>query len=312
MARKGVVVLAILAVTVSARAQEAPEEATRRGLIEQADAAIQAGDHSRALALALQAGGIRMSPSLRQMVAEEQAALGRAVEALAGAVRCAAEAEADPALANREEILRNCRDLARRQRERVGSLVVDPVAPETRGLRVVVAGVEVPRSQWGTPWPVTPGRVEVVATAGSRTMRRELTVAPGQERRVTISLPAEAARADAETRPATRVAPSHVASLVIGGVGVGLAVAGAALGAATLSSYGDLSESCAGSVAGCANDDINAVQTKAVATNVLLALAGAAGVAAVIVFVVEGRAGTEESSATVRLGLGGATALVRF
>ena len=93
---------------------------------------------------------------------------------------------------------------------------------------------------------------------------------------------------------------------------MGIAVAGIAVGAYAMSSYGDLSATCAGSASGCGQDDVDAVETNALVANVLFGIAGAAGLVAVIVFIAEPGSDEPEASATFHLAPGGATALVRF
>ena len=70
-------------------AQTSPTEVARRELLQGADAARAAGDHPRALDLARRAGEIRMTPSVRLLLAQESevatAAIMRDIEALLAA-----------------------------------------------------------------------------------------------------------------------------------------------------------------------------------------------------------------------------------
>ena len=65
-----------------ATAQTSPTEIARRDLLDQAEAARAAGDHARALDLATRASQLRVTPSLRLLLAQEHQALGHVLEAL--------------------------------------------------------------------------------------------------------------------------------------------------------------------------------------------------------------------------------------
>ena len=104
--------------------QDAPSEIARRDFVTQAQEAVAAGDHPRALDLATRAGRIRMSTSLRMMIAQEHNALGHTLDALDFAFRCAHEAEANQGLGDRERILEACTALERSLRTRVGRVTV--------------------------------------------------------------------------------------------------------------------------------------------------------------------------------------------
>lgn len=190
----------LAAVTPRALAQETPAEAARRELITQAEGASDAGDHARALALATRAAQTRMTPSLRLLLAQEQHALGRTLEALDAAERCAREARAGPSLRNRERILASCDELAATLDHRVGRLTVTLATP---GARVTVAGRALDAALLGAAYPVLPGRVSVVAEAeGYAAFRRELEVAAGAQETVVVTLARAAARPDASATPA--------------------------------------------------------------------------------------------------------------
>jgi hypothetical protein len=151
---------ALMFVTATARAQVTPQEAQRRERIAQATAARNAGDHARALEFATQAGQIRMSVSLRLMIAEEHAALGGEVhtgEAFRMAEACVREATADANVPQREQVLRDCTNLMERTRPRPVSTPAAPVvsAPVTPPATVTVVP---PRVGEGATRVTTPAR----------------------------------------------------------------------------------------------------------------------------------------------------------
>ncbi len=228
-----------LGTAASAAAQESPTEIARRELIAQAEAARHGGDHPRALDLAQRAGAVRWTASLRLLAAQEHDALVHPLDAYGMAQACAREAEADQAMRNRDRILAACHELAASLEHRVGRVVVRaPHAPA--GLRVRVAGEDLPAALWGIAFPVMPGAVTVEASAPAHVaMHREVTVAANGVEEVAVELEAvpevtvaatDHAAVPAPAAPA--VAPDDAARgramRTAGWVGVG--IAGAAIG----------------------------------------------------------------------------------
>lgn len=204
----------IPAVTI---AQSPADAAARRELILQAQQARNSGDHARALDLAVRAGQIQMTPSLRLFIAEEQNAVGQLAPALGSADLCVREAEQNPTIRDREAILQVCRDLAASLRPRVGRVVVRVPSPAPEGLRVTVAGNELHQAFFGVPYVVTPGGVVVEASArGRRTFRREVRVEAGSTVEVPLELGAAEPGASSESTssraipraPSSTTAPS--------------------------------------------------------------------------------------------------------
>lgn len=160
-------------------AQTSPTEVARRELLQNADAARAAGDHARALDLARRAGEIRMTPSVRLLLAQESEAMGALLEALDHASGCVREAEADATLRNRATILENCRALETALRPRLGSVVLHLDAPPP-GTVIRMAGHEIPAALFGVPVRVMPGAVVVeVAGDGVEASREEVQVTAG-------------------------------------------------------------------------------------------------------------------------------------
>jgi hypothetical protein len=152
-----------LAATISARAfaQPAPDPAERRGLVDAAIAARDAGQHADALALFEQAGRIQMRPGLRLSVAREALALGRGIEACEASANCVTEALADPNGVGNASALEGCQAMLPTVCASVTRIQLR--WPSTRGLHVRVGGRDVDASGDGALVAVAPGLVVVQA-----------------------------------------------------------------------------------------------------------------------------------------------------
>ncbi len=277
-ARAAVLLVLVLASSPQASAQD---ETSREALVAQAERARDEGDHEAALQLALRAAAIRASPSLELFIAQQRALTGRRAEALEDAARCVQSAEADPALNNRDAILRTCRDLVDELRRGV-ALVTVRVPSAQPDLRVVVNGRVLTREQWGRPQPVEPGTVHVEAQAPGATIRQSVIVGTGEHSTVEIRFDAEPV-----VEPEVRgLSPLWLAlPLSIAG---GLAVAATLTGAVVLdrgAAYASLYDECASGQASACTDALGVRGTASdlqVATNVLW-ISAAVGAAAAIV-----------------------------
>lgn len=219
----------------TANAQTGSAEVARRELLQGADTARNAGDHARSLDLATRAGQIRMTTSLRLLLAQEHEALGHLVDALDHASGCAREAEADATMRNREQVLGICRALVTSITPRVGNLVVQVSSPPP-GLVVRVAGHEVNAALYGVAFPVMPGSVAVeVAGEGIVASREEVQVAAGAQVEVTprVRRAEVSTSAGVDARVAPVQAPAVVRSSgpgagpwVLVGIGGAAAIAG--------------------------------------------------------------------------------------
>ena len=149
----GAIVGAVCASASPAHADEAQD--ARRALVESAWQAHTDGDHPRAIVLAGQAMAMRKSAALFRFIAEEQAILGRAVDAYSNAVACVELAETEPASSMRDGVLDACSALAREWRARVAVVKVAIAPPIPAGARVTVAG----EVREGALVAVAPGRV---------------------------------------------------------------------------------------------------------------------------------------------------------
>ncbi|MBI5512486.1 MAG: hypothetical protein HY909_01885 [Deltaproteobacteria bacterium] len=200
------VLLGALTLPALASAQTAQEQVARADLLRQAEEARQASDHARALDLASRAGQLRMTPSVRLLIAQEHATLGHTLEALALSTLCATEARADAALNNRERILAACTALEESLQARVARVTVRVATPAPEGLRIAVQGAELRAALWGIEVPVLPGRVTVEATApGRQALRQDLDLVAGATQVLTVAL--AAATAAPPPAPPTTTAP---------------------------------------------------------------------------------------------------------
>lgn len=158
--------------------------------------------------------------------------------------------------------------------------------------------------------PIDPGKVAVTASErdGDRVVtvpwRREYTAVEGQT--LTIEIPVLAPRRDppvaAPPKPPTpapgadplaaRRHTRHVIAVVLGGVALGAAGGGTAFGLDARARYSDAKRLCGGVVAECIPDQVassqkrvDAARTAATRSNLMFGAAGAAAVAAAIVWV---------------------------
>lgn len=248
------VAAAWLSASTMAAAQPAAEVA-RRALIEEATAAARAGDHARAIELGDRAAAIRVSPSLRYLLAREHLALGHAVDALDHAGACIARARGDATVPDRDALLQRCEDIAREAERGVARLTVHVPSPAPEGLRVTVAGAPLDPALVDIPLPQTPGAVAVSATApGHEALQRSLTLAAGERYTLDVVLapapvvappPVETPPVEA---PPRRVAPPAAASgaapWIFGGVGLAAIVAGGILGGLSLDAQSRRDAAC--------------------------------------------------------------------
>ena len=181
---------ATLAVTSSAWAQTPPDATARRQLVERAISARDANQHAQALDLFQQAGQIQMRPGLRMSIAQEQQALGNAIEACEGATACVTEAQADLTGAGNATALQGCAALVATTCATLGHVRLRLPATVPEGLRLTVQGRVVDRSA-GDVITVLPGMVAVTAVAGRQVLFEEsVAVQRGETHDVTVRLDA--------------------------------------------------------------------------------------------------------------------------
>lgn len=225
-------------VEAPAHAQNAEIAAARETLIQQAQEARARGDHAAALRAAQQAGEIRMTPSVRLFIAQEQRETGDRVGAVASASQCLREVEADSLLRNRDAIRSQCIEAEARARAEVARVVVFVPDPRPAGLRVRIDDRVQPDRELGLPFDVNPGATHVVAeAAGMQPFDQRVDTLPGTTLRVVVRMTPQVggAATPGPTPPVTAQGSiaGPLALLISGGVlvlgGVGLFAGYAAL-----------------------------------------------------------------------------------
>jgi hypothetical protein len=242
---------AVVASSAASFAQSSADIAARRELLEQAQRAADSGNHARALELARRAAGISMTPSVRMFIAEQETALGQFAAAFGDADTCQRDAERDNAMQNRAVVIRHCRELAQASRARVGHVVVHVPTPVVAGTVVRVAGEIVNQNLWDVGAVVTPGVVPVrVEAPGFVTFERSVTVSPGSDATVDVTLTASPAQSSPSGTVATtspRAAPQGFTLGAAGAAGIvvfGLGAIAAGVGGGLFAHSGDGYHAC--------------------------------------------------------------------
>ncbi len=201
------IAIASCLVAHQAAAQSDQALGTRQELIARALEASKAGDHAAALSLAKRAAILRMTPSLRMFIAQEQKEVGLLAGSYGNARQCAAEAEADLSLDDRARILARCRALEEALVRRIAHVVVTLPSPAPAGAHVRVAGEDIDLALLGTPLVVTPGKVPIAVVApGYVPYETEVTLGEAAEAEVTVRLE-RAAPAPTTAAPVPGVTP---------------------------------------------------------------------------------------------------------
>jgi hypothetical protein len=267
----------------------------RQNFLEEAQKARDADDHARALALASRAGHIKMTPSLRLFIAEEQSAVGQLANSMNNAELCAKEASEDKTLRNRQKIIGACKSLAVKLQQSSARLIVlmpDPIPPLAQ---VIVNGHVFPEELYGKPYLMSPGNIRVEANAAGRLpFSRDLLVGQGQEGTVTVVLPPAIVEAPPPTlppaapeAPVVSAAPEQKSKI---GPYVTLGAGAASLGASVIfllvrnSAVNDLNAKCGGPDHTICPDtpEVHSLKDKASTYNTLTNVALGVGAAAVI------------------------------
>ncbi|WP_437510072.1 tetratricopeptide repeat protein [Sorangium sp. So ce1099] len=230
------------------------------------------------------------SPNSHLYIARCLAELGEHTEAYLEfelvAAEAAARAKTEPRYAQTEQTAQLERDeLARKL-----ALVTVTVAHPDAASSLAIAGKEVPRERWGKPYPVKPGKTEIVLRTRTTSIPQTLDLSAGQAKTIPLdAAPLEPSGAADGSPPLLdegpvgplSEAPSPRAYLrpyayVAGGVGVaGLGVFTVA-GLMANSTYSDLAETCRGPCPISRKDDVDAGKTQKTVANVSLVV-GALG-----------------------------------
>lgn len=274
-----IVVAALLLVAVPAAA--APSDAEKkqaRALMEEGDAAAAKKDHARALEKYRAADAIMHVPTTGLEVARTLSALGRLIEARDVALSVtrleAPQSEPEPFVKARADADRLATELG----QRIPSLEV--VVTGAQAFELHIDGKPVPAAAAGLPQKLDPGEHEVaVRSAAGKRATRKITLAPGQNQRLEITLGAGAASAAppaAPQRDAGPAAPAKTSPLVYAGFGVGAAglLVGGVSGVLSLGKASDAKGQCDGNrCPSSAQDDIDASKSWAAVSNVGFAVA---------------------------------------
>ncbi len=229
-------------------------EETRQALLQEAAAASQAGDHARAIDRARRAAAIRMSASLRFLLAREELAVGLPLESHTHATACIDEVRASPALPNGEVLRARCEALRDEAERSLARLTVRLPSPRPPSLRVVIDGIPAELAQIDVARARLPGAVEVVATAeGFERFRETRTLSVGESATITLTLrgvpgPAAGAVTPPAVRPPTRPdarSVSYAGPWALGGVAVAGLISMAVFGGLALDAQRDRDARCA-------------------------------------------------------------------
>jgi hypothetical protein len=185
----------------------AEERGAARLLAEQGDAAWDAGDYAIALERFTRAYQLVPVPSLAFRQAECLTRVGRLVEAsekFAEISRVQLEPNAPAAFQN---AVRLAREQAEALRQRLSLLRVVVEGDNLDGAELRVGGKPIPRTLWGTSFPVDPGRHTIVVTKGDRRAERDVELREKGSDIVVITLP-KAGAADAPPPEPTRSPPA--------------------------------------------------------------------------------------------------------
>jgi hypothetical protein len=225
-------------------------EATRQALIQEAAAASQAGDHARAIDRARRAAAIRMTASLRFLLAREELAVGLPLEAHTHAAACIDEVVASPAIPNAEVLRARCEALRDETGRSLAGLTVRSPSPRPASLRVLIDGIPAEIAQLDVARMRLPGAVEVVATAeGFERFREARTLSVGERATIILTLrrPPPTVASPAVPPPA-RAEPRSVSSAgpwALGGVAAAGLISMAVLGGLALDAQRARDERCA-------------------------------------------------------------------
>lgn len=295
------IALAALAVPSVSFAQ--PQgDAERARLIQEAGTARAAGDHPSALRAARRAAAIRMTPSLRLFIAEEEARTGQLASAFDDARACVSEANEAPSEQEATSLRRSCEEFSSSLAPRVAFVTL--TVPSVEGASVRVDGVALDRERWGRTITRGAGSVVVEAEApGRRRFRREINLRAGVTERVAIALPATESSApsvatpELPTQPETRSGPG-AGPWVLVGVGAASLIASGVFFALRGGALSDRDALCESSSGDCVTSDPGAAaraqnaQSDAVTFNTVSMVTlgvGAAAVAGGLIWWLAGR-----------------------
>ncbi|WP_437735134.1 tetratricopeptide repeat protein [Sorangium sp. So ce1335] len=254
------------------------------------------------------------SPNSRLYIARCLAELDDLPEAYLEFERVAEEAAARAKTEDRYAQTGQTALLERDELARKLALVTVTVARPASATSLTIAGKAIPRERWGKPYPVRPGKTEVVLRTQVTSIPQTIELSAGEAKTLPIDADASgpldgaegAGLLDEGTVPATAETPSRRAYLrpyavVAGGVGVaGLGVFTVA-GLMANSTYSDLAETCRGPCPIERQDDVDAGKAQKTVANVGLVVGALGLVTGTTLFILSftgGGAGEPQGAAT--------------
>jgi hypothetical protein len=259
------------------RASAADRE-TARGLFDRGVQAEQRGDLAAAEALFRDANNLVHVPSTALFLARVLAKQGRLVEARDHAL----EATRAPTQKNEDPFQGRCRteagNLANDLEGRIPSLTIRLVGGDRLLTTLTIDGAPAPVLQTDAPRKLNPGSHAIVATSpGLPPTSVTVTLAEREVKEVVVALGAAPGAVLPPPPPRKTSKAIGPILLMAGGFGLGAAslVAGAVTGGLALSKTNDLKEQCGGPCPPSLQDEFDAANTLATASDVTFIVGGA-------------------------------------
>ena len=270
-------------------------------------AAFEAGEFDRALELFRSSHQVHQSPNSRLMIAKTLHELGQPVEAYKEMVAAEQEAVA-AAKANDAYIdtLNAAREVLAQLRSGVAVMRVTVVGGHTDlppGSSISINGLDLPTAEWGEPIALAPGATTITLTTIDGVTEQTLSLAAGDDQATALERPV----ADTPVEPEGDgfgewfEENRETAAFVAGGVGAAGLITFAIFGGMTLSSYGDLDDSCPGG--NCptgSQDDIDSGQTYQTVANVGLVVGLVGAAASATLFLLPTILGSDDDTEAAR------------
>ncbi len=266
--------LCFAAATASAEPSAAEKE-TARKLVKSGRAKRQAGDAKAALEDFKAAHAIMGVPTTGLELGRAQLELGLLVEArdtLLEVARSVPAPRESPLFAKSRG---EAKELAKEIEPKIPQLTLE-LANAPEGVRVLVDDAEVPSAALSAPLFLNPGKHVIVARAGEREKRAEVSVERGQSRTLTLDLSGLAASPKKKASPSTAQKPSGSTWVY---AGFGVAGAGALVGSVTglmaLSKSSSVKEQCVdGRCPPPAHDDLDSARRFGTVSTLAFVVAG--------------------------------------
>lgn len=335
-------ILFCCSVTGSALAQ-ARDPAAAEAMFKLGREAMERGDHNAACARFADSQRLEPAPGTLLNLARCEETRGTLVSALEH------YRDTIPLLPAGDERVKVARERASAIEKRLARLTLRLSAGAPAGTIVKVDSIEITSDELRSARSVDPGKhVISVVTPGRPDSQSEVTLGEGEQKEVTVGGPATApasrlpekgasAQGGPPGLPATAhpagapagggtsgpvgapppgdaAGPSFVArhrgSLIMAGIGVVAAGAGAGLGARAMGHFSEVVDACNRQPV-CSKSDTNALRAEVVGANVLFGVAGAAAITSAAVFIFAEK-DKKKATVTVTPVLGGANVAIQY